>query len=81
MLRKTITLSDDIYNTLETEHIVDNYSSFSELVSVALETLIKEKRKEAYRQSMIEASKDEKYLEDIRQIQEDFKYVDCEIID
>jgi predicted CopG family antitoxin len=80
MLRKTVTISEEIYAILEKEKMIDKYASFSEMVSIALQTLIKEQKKEAYRKSMIEASKDEEYLKDIEEIQNDFRYVDSEII-
>lgn len=78
MLRKTITINDSLYNLLETTNLTSKYSSFSELVSNALEVLIEKNAKEQYKKAMIEASKDKLYLQDIKEIEEDFKYVDWE---
>lgn len=76
MLRKTITINDTLYNLLESTNITSKYSSFSELVSNALEVLIEKNAKEQYKKAMIEASKDKLYLQDIKEIEDDFRYVD-----
>ncbi|MCG3705711.1 hypothetical protein L5F43_04330 [Aliarcobacter butzleri] len=78
MLRKTVTINDSLFDMLESTNIIKQYSSFSELVSNALEVLIEKNRKEQYKKSMIEASKDKLYLQDLKEIEEDFKYVDWE---
>lgn len=78
MLRKTVTINDSLYNTLESANIIKQYSSFSELISSALEVLIEKNRKEQYKKAILEASKDKLYLEDIKEIEEDFRYVDWE---
>ncbi len=79
MIRKTVAINEKLFETLELEKITKEYQSFSELVSTALQLLIEKKKKEHYKQAMIEASKDELYLQDIRSAQEDFKYSDAEI--
>jgi metal-responsive CopG/Arc/MetJ family transcriptional regulator len=76
MLRKTVTINDSLYNALESTNIIKQYSSFSELVSNALEVLIEKNRKEQYKKAMLEASKDKLYLQDMKEIEEDFKYAD-----
>ena len=78
MLRKTITLDDELYKRLELNQITRQYQSFSELVSNALELLIDKQKKEHYKQAMIEASKDELYIKDMKEIEEAFKYSDFE---
>ncbi len=78
MLRKTITLDDELYKKLELNQITRQYQSFSELVSNALELLIDKQKKEHYKQAMIEASKDELYIKDMKEIEEAFKYSDFE---
>lgn len=78
MLRKTITINDSLYNLLESTSIIKKYSSFSELVSNALEVLIEKNTKEQYKKAMIEASKDKLYLQDMKEIEDDFKYIDLE---
>jgi predicted CopG family antitoxin len=78
MLRKTITIEDDLYEKLELNNITAQYKSFSELVSNALQLLVKKQEMEHYKEAMIEASKDKLYLEDMKEIEEAFKYSDYE---
>ncbi len=78
MLRKTVTINDNLYNMLISSKIIEKYSSFSELVSTSLELLIEKNKKEQYKKAMIEASKDKLYLKDMEEIENDFKYVDFE---
>lgn len=78
MLRKTVTINDNLYNMLISSKIIEKYSSFSELVSTSLELLIEKNKKEQYKKAMIEASKDKLYLKDMEDIENDFKYVDFE---
>ena len=78
MVRKTVTIQDDIFQTLELNQITNQYQSFSEMVSSALQLLIEKKRKEQYKKAMIEASKDSLYLKDMKEIEEAFYYVDNE---
>jgi Arc/MetJ-type ribon-helix-helix transcriptional regulator len=80
MLRKTITVQPDIFRALELNQIMEQYKSFSELVSSALQLLIDKQKKEAYKKAMIEASRDELYLEDMREISEAFQDIDNEQI-
>ena len=58
--------------------ITEKYSSFSELVSTSLELLIEKNKKEQYKKAMIEAFKDKLYLNDMEDIENNFKYVDFE---
>ena len=78
MVRKTVTIQDDIFQTLELNQITNQYQSFSEMVSSALQLLIEKKRKEQYKKAMIEASKDSLYLKDMKETEEAFYYVDNE---
>ncbi|WNL33977.1 hypothetical protein QT384_01825 [Arcobacter cryaerophilus gv. pseudocryaerophilus] len=78
MLRKTVTINDNLYNMLISSKIIEKYSSFSELVSTSLGLLIEKNKKEQYKKAMIEASKDKLYLKDMEDIENDFKYVDFE---
>jgi len=78
MLRKTITIEDELYEKLELNNITAQYKSFSELVSNALQLLVKKQEMEYYKEAMIEASKDRLYLEDMKEIEEAFKYSDYE---
>ncbi len=78
MVRKTITINDELFKKLELDHITEQYQSFSELVSNALQLLIEKQKKEHYKQAMIEASKDELYIKDMREIEGAFKNSDFE---
>jgi len=78
MVRKTVTIKDDIFLQVQNRDISKDYNSFSDMVSSALELLLKEKKKERYKQAMLEASKDKLYLQDMQEIEDDFKYADFE---
>ena len=80
MVRKTVTIRDDVLETLEEERILENYHSFSELVTSALQLLIEKEKKEQYRRAMQEAAKDKLYLEDMQTITEAFQYADDELL-
>ena len=47
MVRKTITINDDLFQNLELNQIIDQYQSFSELVSNALQLLGRKTEKRA----------------------------------
>jgi len=78
MVRKTIAIKDDLFHSLELNHIMNQYQSFSELVSNALELLIEKQKTEQYKKAMIEASKDELYIQDMKSIEDEFHYSDFE---
>jgi len=78
MIRKTITIKDDLFHNLEISHLIKQYQSFSELVSNALQLLIEKQKQEQYKQAMIEASKDKLYISDMKAIEDDFLYADSE---
>ncbi len=78
MLRKTITIDEELFKKLEVNHITQQYQSFSELVSNALQLLVEKQKKEHYKQAMIEASKDALYQNDMKEIQDAFKESDFE---
>ena len=52
MVRKTVTIRDDIFHNLELNHMMDKYQSFSELVSNALQLLIEQEKKEEYKKAL-----------------------------
>ena len=79
MIRKTVTIKDELFHNLNENHIIKQYQSFSELVSTALKLLIEKQKKEEYKKAIIEASKDKIYMEDMKNIENEFKYVDNEI--
>jgi len=80
MLRKTITIQPDLFQALELNNIIGQYQSFSELVSSSLKLLIEKQKKEQYKRAMLEASQDKLYMEDMREIENAFSYVDNEKI-
>ena len=78
MVRKTVTIKNDIFELLELNQILTQYSSFSEMVSSALKLLIEKQKKEQYKNAMLKASTDKLYLQDMHEVEADFKYVDGE---
>jgi len=80
MVRKTVAIRDELFHSLELNSIINQYQSFSELVSNALQLLIEKKKKEEYKLAMIEASKDKLYIQDMKSIENDFQYSDFENI-
>jgi len=78
MIRKTVTIKPDVFQALELNQIINQYQSFSEMVSSALQLLIEKQQKDVYKKAMLEASKDDLYLQDMKDIDEAFYYVDNE---
>jgi len=76
MIRKTVTIKDDLFHNLRANNIINQYQSFSELVSNALQLLIEKQKKEQYKLAMIEASKDKLYIQDMKSIENEFQYSD-----
>jgi len=79
VIRKTVTIKDELFHNLNENHIIKQYQSFSELVSTALKLLIEKQKKEEYKEAIMEASKDKMYMEDMKNIENEFKYADNEI--
>lgn len=79
MLRKTISIDEQIYTELQNEGILKNFKNFSELVSSSLKQTIEERKKENYRKEIAEMQNDPMVQTDINEIQEDFKYADAEL--
>lgn len=80
MVRKTVAIKDDLFHSLELNHLTEKYQSFSELVSNALQLLIEKQKKEQYKKAMLEASKDKLYIQDMKSIADEFQYSDFENI-
>ncbi len=78
MVRKTVTIKNDIFKSLELNQILTQYNSFSDMVSSALKLLIEKQKREEYKKAMLKASTDKLYLQDMREIEADFKYIDGE---
>ncbi len=80
MVRKTVAIKDELFHSLELNHLTNQYQSFSELVSNALMLLIDKQKKEHYKKAMLEASKDELYIQDMKTIEDEFSYADTQSI-
>lgn len=78
MLRKTVTIQPDIFKALEVNNIMEQYQSFSEMVSTSLKLLIEKQKKEQYKKAMMEASQDRLYMQDMKEIEDAFSYADNE---
>ena len=78
MVRKTVTIQPDVFQALEVNNIMEQYQSFSEMVSTSLKLLIEKQKKEQYKKAMLEASHDKLYMEDMREIEDVFSYADNE---
>lgn len=78
MLRKTISIDEQLYRELEQEGVLDRFKNFSDLVSSALRNTVENIRKENYRRALEEMANDPLVKSDIEEIQEDFKYADSD---
>ena len=78
VIRKTVSLDENILLDLQRCGALERFSNFSELVSVALREKIEKIEEENYRAQIAAASKDPMVLEDIRSVEEDFRYADSE---
>jgi predicted CopG family antitoxin len=58
MVRKTVTIQPDVFQALELNNIMEQYQSFSEMVSFSLKLLIEKQKKEQYKKAILEASQD-----------------------
>ncbi len=78
MLRKTVSIDEHLFLELEKEGILDHFKNFSDLVSSSLQNTIESMKKENYKNQIAQMAKDPMVLDDIEEIQEDFKYADSE---
>jgi metal-responsive CopG/Arc/MetJ family transcriptional regulator len=72
MVRKTVSLDDELYRELEKEGVLAHFKNFSDLVSSSLKQTISEMKKQNYARQIAEMANDPL-------VQEDFKYADGEI--
>jgi len=79
MVRKTVSIDDDLFLQLKEEGVLDHFKNFSDLVSSSLQQTITSIKKENYRKQIEQMANDPMVIEDIAKIQEDFKYADGEI--
>ena len=76
MLRKTISIDEHLFLELQNEGVLDHFKNFSDLVSSSLQKTIESIKKENYRKQIEQMSNDPLVMNDIEEIQEDFKYAD-----
>jgi predicted CopG family antitoxin len=79
MLRKTISIEDELFYTLQKEGILEQFKSFSDLVSKSLKKTIENIQQDNYKKQIQQMSSDPMVKQDIQDIQSDFKYADDEI--
>ncbi|SFV89937.1 hypothetical protein MNB_SV-4-85 [hydrothermal vent metagenome] len=79
MLRKTVSIDEELFLALKREGIFEHFKNFSELVSSSLQNTLETIRRENYRQQIAQMAQDPMVMEDIEQIQENFKYADREV--
>jgi len=78
MLRKTISIDENLFSELKSEGVLEHFKNFSDLVSSSLQKTIETMKKENYKKQIKAMSEDPMVQNDIEKIQEDFKYVDGE---
>ena len=79
MLRKTISIDEHLFLELQNNGVLDHFKNFSDLVSNSLQKTIESIKEENYRKQIEEMTNDPMVLNDIDEIQEDFKYADSEL--
>jgi len=79
MIRKTVSIDEDLFSQLKEEGVLDHFKNFSDLVSTSLKQTVESIKKENYRKQIEQMANDPMVIEDIEQIQEDFKYADGEV--
>ncbi len=79
MVRKTVSIDEYLFAELEQEGVLDRFKNFSDLVSSSLRNTIESVKKEGYRKQLEQMANDPMVVEDIRQIEEDFRYADGEL--
>ncbi len=78
MLRKTVSIDEELFMALKREGILEQFKNFSDLVSNALQNTLESMKQEHYRQQIAQMAYDPMVAEDIAEIQEAFKYADSE---
>jgi hypothetical protein len=78
MIRKTISIDEKLFSELQKEGVLEHFKNFSDLVSISLQQTIDSIKKEKYRKQIEQMANDPMVMEDIGQVQEDFKYADGE---
>jgi len=78
MVRKTISIDEQLFLQLKEEGVLDRFKNFSDLVSSSLRQTVETMKKQNYERQIAEMANDPMVMEDIAQVQEDFKYADGE---
>jgi len=78
MVRKTISIDEHLFLQLKEEGVLEHFKNFSDLVSSSLKQTIESIKKENYQKQIEKMANDPLVMEDISQVQEDFKYADGE---
>ena len=78
MVRKTISIDEHLFLQLKEEGVLEHFKNFSDLVSSSLKQTIESIKKENYQKQIEKMANDPLVMEDIAQVQEDFKYADGE---
>jgi len=79
MVRKTISIDENLFLELEKEGVLSNFKNFSDLVSSSLRSTVEYMKKENYRKQIAKMASDPLVQSDIDEIQNDFKYADGEL--
>ena len=79
MVRKTISIDENLFLELEKEGVLSNFKNFSDLVSSSLRNTVEYMKKENYRKQIAQMASDSLVQNDIDEIQNDFKYADGEL--
>jgi len=79
MVRKTVSIDDELFLQLKDEGVLDHFKNFSDLVSSSLQQTINTIKKENYRKQIEQMANDPMVIDDIAKIQEEFKYADGEV--
>jgi Arc/MetJ-type ribon-helix-helix transcriptional regulator len=78
MKKVTYSLPEDLVEAVRETVASGAYGSQNEMVTAALKRTMAEIREEAIRRDLLEAAADPRFLQDIAEAMEDFKYVDAE---
>ena len=78
MLRKTVSLNEELVTMIEEEGVLSHYRNFSELVSEALKREIERYRLKRYEEEIEMMSQDPMVQEDIAEIEEAFRISDSD---
>ena len=76
MLRKTISIDEQLFLELKNEGVLEHFKNFSELVSSSLQMTMETMKHEKYKREIAQMAKDPMVQSDISEIEEHFKFAD-----